>query len=1139
MNTDGLGALLRSCARPLPLLLGALSAAPAHASHPDDGPGDWLPIGTDARPELVDAAGDLLTSATEPSDLVGATGASAAAWWADPDHVCFRMRLLTSPVDPGAADPTTAPLYPNLWGVAVDTDDNSATIDAGLYLVAEGFQLRLRENLTDDSPAIEEWTETCDAAVSDEGDAWSLGLARTSRSSTTLGGTDNWFLDLCTDRSAFQTGLAVADDDLLRFAFGSTDAADGDTSSEFGFASDLAGADNRTSPANLSDGWSTAMAIDGDLDGLTLPEEIFYGTLPDNADTDGDGILDGDEVHPGTGDPTDPTDDDSDGDGLSDGDERDLGTDPNQSDSDGDGISDLDEVECGGTDTDDRDGDGVPDAEEQGGGAEDRDTDGDEFPDWCDKDDDGDGISTETEGSGDTDGDGTPDHRDTDADDDGKLDADEGTADDDCDGIPNYKDADDEDGPCGDPDGDGATNAEEEDCGTDPLDEDTDDDGILDGDESCTDDSDGIPDALDGTEDADGEGIDRDEATGLASLSGGYLKGGGCATTGATAAPLGWLALLAGGLLFGRRRRAAALAALLPGAAAAQDVDGQQFDPAIGEDDFARVDDSEVGPGAGGFGLWFHHANAPLVYAYEDGRDPVELLGSVGTLDLQGWFGVGPVRLGLDLPLHTYAQGLDLDAAGSHVLGDIRADLRAELLRRADSPVGLAVAAGLTLPTGNGAAYLGEPGVSGGVRGILTTELGNTLLSANLGWVGAAPTELPAGGIWGHRTVWGAGLRQSFSAQWSAAAELTGAAFLGGEAPGGTVPLEGLVSGRWAASETIALRAGLGRGLTGGMGAPSFRALLGLEGRFGGDTAPPAPDRSDVNTAITFVGPDGSALAGVSFKLVSGPRTGAWTSPAQGALELSLPPGAYDTLVSAPGFMSIAGRIDVPAGETYARRYELKHEAGRCTVRFEVHDQDDRPIVAEVRQLDGQAVAGTAPDTGAATLSIREGTAREYVIGAQGYSPEHRAVSCQRDDGGQLSNERLEVVLLPPRARLEGERISVDGRVHFALDSDKLLPLGKGLLDDVARILRDHPEILLLEVQGHTDVSGRAEYNLDLSRRRAEAVRRYLVEVQGVHPSRLSATGLGESVPIRAGSTEDDHEANRRVEFHIRRTSGD
>jgi outer membrane protein OmpA-like peptidoglycan-associated protein len=69
-------------------------------------------------------------------------------------------------------------------------------------------------------------------------------------------------------------------------------------------------------------------------------------------------------------------------------------------------------------------------------------------------------------------------------------------------------------------------------------------------------------------------------------------------------------------------------------------------------------------------------------------------------------------------------------------------------------------------------------------------------------------------------------------------------------------------------------------------------------------------------------------------------------------------------------------------------------------------------------------------------------------------------------------------------------------------------------------------------IEGHTDVRGDAAYNQALSERRAAAVRAWLVG-HGVDAARISATGAGESRPVRTGTTEADHRANRRVEIRI------
>ena len=166
----------------------------------------------------------------------------------------------------------------------------------------------------------------------------------------------------------------------------------------------------------------------------------------------------------------------------------------------------------------DIDGDGIcTDTEVANANTDDHDGDG--FENWSDDDSDGDGLSDNLEGSPngvsaaacmipqDTDGDGTPDYLDTDTDNDGVPDVVEGLTDDDDDGIPAFRDPDEQGNGGDDSDGDGLTNDEETNVGTDPNDADSDDDGVIDGDEPLWNrdtDNDGLENALDPDSDNDG-----------------------------------------------------------------------------------------------------------------------------------------------------------------------------------------------------------------------------------------------------------------------------------------------------------------------------------------------------------------------------------------------------------------------------------------------------------------------------------------------------------------------------------------------------------------------------------------------------------------------------------------------------------
>ena len=102
--------------------------------------------------------------------------------------------------------------------------------------------------------------------------------------------------------------------------------------------------------------------------------------------------------------------------------------------------------------------------------------------------------------------------------------------------------------------------------------------------------------------------------------------------------------------------------------------------------------------------------------------------------------------------------------------------------------------------------------------------------------------------------------------------------------------------------------------------------------------------------------------------------------------------------------------------------------------------------------------------------------------------------------------------------------------VYFKLDKAIIERRSYRLLDNVATVLSSHPNITKVRIEGHTDSQGKDAYNKDLSQRRAEAVKTYLID-QGLDGARLDAVGYGEEQPIADNATKKGRAANRRVEF--------
>jgi outer membrane protein OmpA-like peptidoglycan-associated protein len=122
----------------------------------------------------------------------------------------------------------------------------------------------------------------------------------------------------------------------------------------------------------------------------------------------------------------------------------------------------------------------------------------------------------------------------------------------------------------------------------------------------------------------------------------------------------------------------------------------------------------------------------------------------------------------------------------------------------------------------------------------------------------------------------------------------------------------------------------------------------------------------------------------------------------------------------------------------------------------------------------------------------------------------------------------------PPPARvvLTASSIAIGEKVQFATGSADILPVSHGLLDDVAKVLVDNPQIEELQVEGHTDSTGGAAINRRLSQQRAESVMKYLAS-KGVAAGRMKAKGFGPDKPIADNATDEGKEKNRRVEFNI------
>jgi outer membrane protein OmpA-like peptidoglycan-associated protein len=119
-----------------------------------------------------------------------------------------------------------------------------------------------------------------------------------------------------------------------------------------------------------------------------------------------------------------------------------------------------------------------------------------------------------------------------------------------------------------------------------------------------------------------------------------------------------------------------------------------------------------------------------------------------------------------------------------------------------------------------------------------------------------------------------------------------------------------------------------------------------------------------------------------------------------------------------------------------------------------------------------------------------------------------------------------------PVVEIQAERLSLRDMIQFDFGKDTIKPESGRILDDIATILKAHPEITRVRVEGHTDSIGTAAYNQNLSERRARSVVNALV-ARGVPAAELGSAGYGFSRPIESNATALGRAKNRRVEFVI------
>ena len=577
------------------------------------------------------------------------------------------------------------------------------------------------------------------------------------------------------------------------------------------------------------------------------------------------------------------------------------------------------------------------------------------------------------------------------------------------------------------------------------------------------------------------------------------------------------------------------------------DLSVQHYRLPIDAEGFLWTDDAGTAPTGHVRARFATHMMAdPLVYRFDTdgGQTEVAVVSSVVQSDLSVGATWEFLRVGLAVPVLWSVDG-DQQAAPVRGLGELAVDVKGAVLDREgdDRPVGVAVTGRLGLPTATVDAPVVSGGMTGELAGVVDARVGPVLVAGNLG-VRFQPEAALDSLTWNDLVVvraaaaWFIVEHSGVSVDWATHKAL-GIPF---DVAAGR-PSEVILGGFSRLSDSWVVRGGAGTGVGQGIGAPDWRAVVAvgwepLELRDKDldeiwdrdDACPLEPEDVDgfrdtdgcpdpLRTLTLFVAdPVGDGLDIATVEV----QTPAGTKILDGReVALDLHPGQYPVLAYAPRYTDYEGMVEVP--EDRDRRVELTLAPTFGELRVNVRGPEGerlagRLVVDGERPLDFRGGVGS--------LDVTAGERRALVV-VDGYKEQTLPV---RVRVGQRTV--LDVVLEPAKAQLEEGRIEIREKVFFDVGRATIRPESFALLDEVAAILVDHPEVERVQVEGHTDSNGSASRNRRLSQARAESVVAYLVD-KGVAAERLVAVGFGEDRPLVEGRTAEAHEQNRRVEFVI------
>lgn len=478
---------------------------------------------------------------------------------------------------------------------------------------------------------------------------------------------------------------------------------------------------------------------------------------------------------------------------------------------------------------------------------------------------------------------------------------------------------------------------------------------------------------------------------------------------------------------------------------------------------------------------------------------------------------------------------LDFHPPSGVAMGDVRFDLRGRLIGDYYDPFQLGVTGSLFVPSGSPDSYTGD----GAVRGLAQLSIGGRA-GRSVGFVWNA-----SGGAQFHATgplasvLFGAGAaltfldeRISVGPEVHGTVQASGSPFtVAGTATGAqsTTAIELLVGARARVVSGLTLVAAGGPGVAQAVGTPEFRVVGGLAWSQPPERAVEKPPPAIGDKDGDGIRDDVDACPTVKGELQSDPaKDGCPPEDKDGDTVLDV----EDACPSEAGLRSSdATKNGCPPD---ADEDGIADAKDACPDKKGVADEDPKKNGCP-SDKDGDGVLDAVD---ACPLLAGPANAEAKMNGCpldpDGDGVKYPADACPTEAGPANADPKQNGC--PKYARLEGDEIVITTQVRFISGgykkSETVDPVSDDLMNEIKTVINKHPEIVKIEVQGHTDDMGNEKFNMELSQTRADAVRKWLVDA-GIPPEKLVAKGYGWEKPLGDNRVKTGRAKNRRVQFVV------